>query len=72
MKTATQQAEEEVKKDRVVLLRYADSRPVTGGDMPVLRKHESMGLVHIGFSFGKKESLASLTDSGKKLLGLAG
>jgi hypothetical protein len=72
MITATQQAMAEVERDKAVLLKYAESRPVEAMDEPVLRRYESMGLVHFGFSFGKIESQANLTKRGKGLMGLAG
>jgi hypothetical protein len=70
MITATQQAMAEVERDKAVLLKYSDSRPVEAADEPTLRRYESMGLVHFGFSFGKKEVRASLTDRSKRLMGL--
>ena len=72
MLTATQQAMAEVERDMVVLLKYIDSRPVEAADEPTLRRHESTALVHFGFSFGKIESQASLTERCKGLMGLAG
>jgi len=72
MTTATEKANARAEADRVVLMKYAEGRPVEAADEPILRGYESIRIVRFDFSLGKKEAQASLTESGKKLLGLAG
>jgi len=67
MMTATKKANARAEADREVLRKYAEGRPVEAADEPILRRYASIRIVY----FDKKESWASLTESGKRLLGLA-
>jgi len=56
----------------LALLKCAEGRSAEERGMEVLRGYESTGIVRIGFDFSQRGDQAKLTESGKKLLGLAG
>lgn len=57
-------------KDRDVLIKFQSGKRVEDDELPVIESYSTIGIVKFGFSFNKMEIQASLTESGKRLLGL--
>jgi len=57
-------------RDREILVRFKNGKKVEADELQVIEPYSTIGIVKFGFSFKKKEIQASLTESGKCLLGL--
>jgi hypothetical protein len=68
--SGTKSKEYTAEEAREVLKSYRDGKKIEEEHLDLLRSYESIGVVHIGFSFTKKESQAKLTSGGKRILGL--
>jgi len=71
MSSATEKMQQKVNEEKEVLLRFKDGKKVEEGELEILQRYSSIGLVHIGISFTKKEIQAKITKSGKGLLGIS-
>ena len=56
--------------DRELLLKFTTGKKVEDDEYEILQAYSTIGVVKLGVSFSKKEVQASLTESGKSLLGL--
>lgn len=68
MLSANEEMQKKVNEEKEVLLRFKDGKKVEEGELEILERYSSIGWVHIGFSFTKREIQARLTKSGKGLL----
>lgn len=55
-----------------ILKTYKNGKAVPENEFSLVEKYSSIGIIHIGFSFSKREIQAKLTKSGKKILGIEG
>jgi hypothetical protein len=56
--------------ERELLRRFVDGKKVEDQEYDTLQSYSTIGVVRMGVSFKKREVQASLTESGKALLGL--
>lgn len=57
--------------EREVLTRFKNGKRVEKDEYPIVESYSKVGITKLGFSFTKKETQASLTKSGKRILGLS-
>lgn len=56
--------------DRDILLRFENGKRVEDDEFDIIEPYSTIGVIKLGVSFKKREIQASLTTSGKALLGL--
>jgi hypothetical protein len=56
--------------ERKLLLKYKNGSKVSEKEYPIIESYASIGVIKLGYSFRKRQVQASLTTSGKRLLGL--
>jgi hypothetical protein len=56
--------------EKKLLKKFKNGRKVNKDEYPVVESYSTIGVIKLGYSFRKREVQASLTNSGKKILGL--